>query len=279
MQTAVCHLGLGHKADEATFNRFGLLPVSESAVSGGEVWLDDVTIDGQADDFSRDPGCEGRNNQRTYETTNFRPRFGFGYSPTRHAGSAAVGEPGGLTFRGDCRYRNRMACYGDRLATLTLDEPLKASGKVSLRRGVSDSTTLLGFYHSQDSMEVNPSQTSGFPRGFLGVAVEGPSREGFFFYPAYRTRGGEQGHAGGADRPHILPDGLPHDWSLEYTLGAAGGRGRIAVTLGRESVALDLGAGHRAAGARFDRFGLVTTWIDGNGQHVYFDDLTYTCEQ
>ena len=26
-----------------------------------------------------------------------------------------------------------------------------------------------------------------------------------------------------------------------------------------------------------DRFGLITTWIDGNGQRVYFDDLTYIC--
>jgi hypothetical protein len=30
---------------------------------------------------------------------------------------------------------------------------------------------------------------------------------------------------------------------------------------------------------RLDRFGLVTTWIDGNGQKVYFDDLTYTARQ
>ena len=26
----------------------------------------------------------------------------------------------------------------------------------------------------------------------------------------------------------------------------------------------------------FDRFGIITTWIDGNAQRVYFDDLTYT---
>jgi hypothetical protein len=26
----------------------------------------------------------------------------------------------------------------------------------------------------------------------------------------------------------------------------------------------------------FDRFGLVTTRIDGYGQTIYFDDLTYT---
>ena len=29
----------------------------------------------------------------------------------------------------------------------------------------------------------------------------------------------------------------------------------------------------------FDRFGLVTPWIDGNGQVVYFDDVTYTTGQ
>lgn len=51
------------------------------------------------------------------------------------------------------------------------------------------------------------------------------------------------------------------------------------MTLDGQSIALELSAEHRAAGARFDRFGLVTTWIDGNGQHVYFDDLTYTCRQ
>ncbi len=44
-------------------------------------------------------------------------------------------------------------------------------------------------------------------------------------------------------------------------------------------VHLDLGAGHRKAPAEFDRFGIVTTWIDGNEQRVYFDDLTYTWRQ
>ena len=39
----------------------------------------------------------------------------------------------------------------------------KASGKVVLRRAVSDSTTLLGFYHAERSQQVNPSQSSGFP--------------------------------------------------------------------------------------------------------------------
>jgi hypothetical protein len=278
-ETAVCSLNPGHKADGATFSRFGLLPVLKSADGSGEVWLDDVTINGQEEDFSRDPGWEGFHNRREYVSANVRPRFDFGFSPTQYAGGQGSGELGGLVFRGDCRYPERLAAYGDRLAPLTLKKPLRASGRVALRRAVSDSTTLLGFYHSEDSLQVNPSQASGWPRSFLGVAVEGPSSEGFFFYPAYRVNGDGQGHAGGTARPRLPPDSTARVWSLAYDPAAAGGRGQIVVTLDGESAALDLGPGHKATGARFDRFGLLTTWIDGNGQQVYFDDLTYTCEQ
>ena len=276
-ETAVCHLAPGHKADGASFDHFGLLPVLKSADGGGEVWLDDVTVNGEADDFAKDPGWDGVGNRREYQTADVRPRFDFGFSPTDHAGGRAAGELGGLVFRGDCRYKERLAAYGDRLKPLTLEHPLRASGRVALRRGVSDSTVLLGFYHSEDSLAVNPSQSSGFPKCFLGVAVEGPSREGFLVYPAYRVRGDGQGYATGAGRPHILPDGKSHDWALAYDPAAAGGRGRVVVMLDGESVSLDLTAEDRKAGSRFDRFGLVTTWIDGNAQRVYFDDLTYTC--
>jgi hypothetical protein len=33
------------------------------------------------------------------------------------------------------------------------------------------------------------------------------------------------------------------------------------------------------AGARYNRFGIVSNWVDGNGQVVYVDDLTYTTNQ
>jgi hypothetical protein len=275
---AICNLDKGHKADGATFNRFGLLNVMKSADGGGQLWLSELTINGTREDLSKDPLWNGFQNRRTYVTKDIRPRFDFGYSPTRHAGGQGRGELGGLVFRGDCRYAERMAYYGDRLSELTLEKPLRASGRLSMRRGVSDSTTLIGFFHSKDSMEVTPSQASGFPKSFLGAAIEGPSSEGFFFYPLYRTARGESGHASRADPPHVLPDGSAHDWTLAYKPDAAGG-GRITVTLDKKRVTLDVPANHRAEGARFDRFGLVTTWIDGNGQQVYFDDLTYTCRQ
>lgn len=274
-ETAVCHLDAGHKADGARFDRFGLLPVLKSADGGGEIWLDDVALDGAKDDFAKDPGWEGVNNRREYQTADVRPRFNFGFSASQYAGGDEFGELGGLVFRGDCRYKDRLAAYGDRLKPLSLDLPLKASGKVALRRGVSDSTTLLGFYHSQDSLAVNPSQSSGFPKSFLGVAVEGPSREGFLFYLVYRTSGDGQGYANGDDRPHILPDGKPHEWSLNYDPKEK--NGRITVAFDGKKVSLDLAEADRKTGAKFDRFGLITTWIDGNAQRVYFDDLTYTC--
>src|SRR5439155_1654760 len=95
-QTAVCNLAEGHRADGATFNRFGLLTVMKSADGGGEVWLDDVNVNGVVEDFSRDPGWEGVGNRRSYVSTNVRPRFDFGWSKTRHAGGQASGELGGL---------------------------------------------------------------------------------------------------------------------------------------------------------------------------------------
>jgi hypothetical protein len=278
-ETAVCHLNDAHKGDGATFNRFGLLNVTKHAGKGGEVWLGDVTVNGRPEDFRKDPGWKGVGNRRTYATRDVRPRFDFGYSPTRYAGGKGKGELGGLIFRGDCRFPDRMACYGDRLSELSLDGPLRASGRVCLRRGVTDSTVLLGFFHSRESMKPSKEQTAGLPRNFLGVMIEGPSREGFFFAPAYRTGQAGQGHGKGQGLPHIYPDGKSHAWSLEYSPTAAGGRGQVTVKLDGQTFRLELRKGDRAAGARFDRFGLVTTWIDGNGQQVYFDDLTYTCKQ
>jgi len=277
--TASCELSPGHKADGASFDHFGVFNVMKQFDGGGRLWLDNVTVNGEREEFTIDPKWEASGNRRTYESRNVRPRFDFGFSPTQHAGGKAAGELGGLFFRGDCRYPERLAAYGDRLSPLTLEKPLRASGRVSLRRGVSDSTTLIGFYHSARSLEVNPSQQHGTPKNFLGAAVEGPSSEGFFFYPLYRNDGGGVSSGMGANPPRIYPDGKAHDWTLEYNPAAADGKGRITVTLDGHAVNKDLSPGDKAAGAHFDRFGLVTPWIDGNGQHVYFDDLSYTSRQ
>jgi hypothetical protein len=280
---AVMTLDSGHKADGAAFNRFGILNVMKSADDPGQLWLDNVAINGESHSFNTDPGWDQVNNRNTYTSTNVRPRFDFGYSPgTNYAGGQTGGEIGGHTFRGDSRVEfngSRMAYYGDHLnETLTLQQPLHAEGKVAFQRGVSDSTTLIGFFHSEGSVRSNDSQNSATPENFVGAAVEGPSADGFYFYPTYgldlegvRANGGR----GTPTPPYIYPNGASRNWALDYDPNGAGGAGSIIVTLDGQAVTLNLDAGHKQIGAHFNRFGIITTHIDGSGQTVFFDDLTY----
>lgn len=148
-----------------------------------------------------------------------------------------------------------------------------------MTRGVTDSTASIGFYHSRWSMESNPSQSQSVPRDYLGINIEGPSSEGFFFYPVYRTHGDVAGAWSRQAGPplRIYPDGKAHDWFLEYDPHALNGTGRITVGLDGQLCTLDLQPDAKASGAIFDRFGICTPWIDGNSVTVFFDDLTYTC--
>ena len=278
--TAVCKLDASHRSDGATFDHFGILNVMKSADSGSEVWLDQVVVNGgSAETFDRDPHWHGQNNRRLTQTRLVRPWFDFGFSDTLFAGGKARGELGGQIFRGDCREAARMACYGDRIGPLTLDRPLKASGRIAMTRGVSDSTTLFGFYHSQVSMRQNESQRDGVPEGVLGIHIEGPSSEGFKFYPVARVKSGGSTIGNVRDFPTIRPDRRSHNWSFEYDPSAADDHGVMRIMLDEQTAILQLRDGDKSSGATFDRFGIVTSWIDGNSQNVYFDDITYTVSQ
>ena len=282
--SSVMTLDEGHKADGALFNRFGILNVMKSADDPGQLWLDNLTINGETHPFNSDPGWDQRNNRITYTTTNVRPRFDFGYSPgSDFAGGQTGGEFGGHTFRGDSRLEfngTRLAYYGARLTdVLSLNHRLHAGGKLAFRRGVSDSTTLIGFFHSTDSMRNNDSQNSATPENFVGAAIEGPSSEGFYLYPTYgldqegvRPDGGR----GTPTPPYIYPDSQSRDWTLDYDPDGNGGTGSITVTLDGQAVTLNVNPGHKQLGARFNRFGIITTHIDGSGQTIYFDDITHT---
>ena len=276
-ETMVTNLESGHKADGATFNRFGLLPVVKSVDSGAEseVWLDDMVIQGVTEDFTSDPGWDAFGNRATFTSCIVRPRFNFGFSPTNAAGGASSGEMGGLIWRGDFRSEEHMAHYADPIGVVSMDGPLKASGRVSLDQGISDSSTLIGWFHSALSRQ-NGNSNDAIPRNFIGIAVEGPSSEGFFFQPVYRMNG--RGDFVQQAGPRILPDAAPRDWTFEYDPEVPPG-GSITVTLDDQSITIGLPAAEREAGAEFDRFGIITTQIDGNQQTIYYDDLLYTESQ
>ncbi|MFO0916956.1 MAG: hypothetical protein U0872_01410 [Planctomycetaceae bacterium] len=277
---AVCLLDESHQSDGATFNRFGILNVVKSADSGSKIWLDDIVINGAAtEEFSADPQWDGRNNRRTYPSRLVRPWFDFGFSATHFSGGTETGELGGVIYRGDCRDPEKMASYGDRVGPLSLEKPLKAAGKLAMTRGVTDSTVLFGFYNSVDSLRSNNSQSDSVPESVLGIHVEGPSSDGFHVYPVLRSK-----NAGGAvaplrEFPFIQPDGKSHDWGLDYDPAAEEGRGRITVSLDGQAKSWTLPVGLKTQATAFDRFGIVTSWIDGNGQEIYWDDVTYTQSQ
>ena len=262
-----------HMSDGATFTHFGILSLIKTWDSPSDIWIDDVSIDGVKFDFNSDPKWDAFNNRRNYTTSDTRPRFNFGWSPTHHAKGKMTGELGGLIFRGDCREPARMAAYGDRIGTLSLKTPLRARGKVCMIRGVTDSTASIGFYNAASSMKSNPSQKNSIPENYLGINIEGPSSEGFYFYPVFRGEG-DNSKASGSRPPRIYPDGKPRDWSLEYDPA----KRRITVTLDKESCAMELTDEDKQIGATFNRFGICTPWVDGNSVTVYFDDLEYTVE-
>ena len=83
--TASYEISPEHRADGAEFNHFGLVNVMKQFDGGGTLWLDNVVILGQRQDFHRDPQWDASGNHRTYETRIVRPRFDFGFSPTHHA--------------------------------------------------------------------------------------------------------------------------------------------------------------------------------------------------
>ena len=279
-ETAECHLELNHRREGAKFNRFGLMNVMKSADGGTDVWIDDVAVNGASvESFDRDPKWEGKRNHETYPTRLVRPWFDFGFGDSNFAGGRNRGELGGQIFRGDCRYSDRMACYGDRVGPLSLNRPLVARGTVVLRRGVSDSTTLFGFYNAEQSMHRNDSQSQSIPASVLGIHIEGPSRDGFRFYPVLRPKAEKSLVPRLETFPLILPDGVSHDWSLEYQPAVGNGINRITVTLDQERQSFEFPSDETFASTKFDRFGIVTSWIDGNSQQVYWDDLTYSVKQ
>jgi hypothetical protein len=129
-------------------------------------------------------------------------------------------------------------------------------------------------------VRTNPSQNDAVPESMMGINIEGPSSEGFLFYPVYRTEGGAGRPAPRSPEiPYIFPDAEVREWKFLYNPAAAGGKGRISISLDGRVTSLDLMEGEKSSGTRFDRFGIITTWIDGAGQTVYFDDLTYTVSQ
>lgn len=252
----------GFKAEGASFDHFGLMNMMKA---GGTMTIHfgDLTLNGESEQPGKGPSWEGFGNRKTYVESDQVGAHDFGYSADTHFSGGNPGEIGGKFWRsGDFGY------FADRIGPLTLEDRLEARGKVVLLVGAPDSDMHFGWFNSTN--KIKPPSVAG---NFLGIHVGGPTRIGHYFQPAFATSAGTRG---GAKAGPILTPNQIYDWSILYDPEANQGDGSIRVSLGKESVSVDLKPGQKSEGALFDRFGLFTDTIGGQMVKLYLDDLHYT---
>jgi hypothetical protein len=259
-------LPAGFKKQGTSFDHFGVINITRP---GGPltVYFGGLEIDGQTQDLSHDPRWEGSGNHATYEAKEVGGCHDFGFCATHLAGGTA-GEIGGLIWRAPYAY------YADRVGPLSLNDPLEASGRFVLVSGAPDSGFFFGWFNSQ-TREVEDAEPLK-DRNFIGVSIGGPTRVGHYFLPEFATAEGARGRV--KEGP-VLKPGNAYEWTLKYDPAANEGRGQMRVTLGGESVILDLKAGAKSKDAVFDRFGIFCVGTGGGQVKAYLDDLKYTAVQ
>ncbi len=264
-QTFTVDLTPGFRKEGTTFDRFGVLNMMKSGGTA-TMFFDDVTIDGRAEGFSKDPRWAAVGNRTTYEDREVVGAHDFGFSAkTNHAGGSAGEVGGGLWRSGEYGY------YADRVGPLNLDQRLEARGKVKLVTAGPDSDMHIGWF-SSTTKDKSPDEAGNF----IGIHVGGPTRIGHYFIPQFATAAGTKGKV---DSGPVLTPGKLFDWSLVYDPAASGGNGELRITLGTESATLALKPGQKQQGATLDRFGLFTSQAGGQMVKIFLDDLQYSAGQ
>ena len=268
----VLKLAVGHKAEGAVFDRFGLF---NQQIPGNSltVYLDDVSLDGKTERFASDPRWESRRNCGTFKGIADDSQD-FGFSPTRFAGGRRAGEVGGTFWRTEAD-ADTHAYYADRVGPLSLDDKLQASGKIAFTDSAVDSGVYLGWFSAEAFKRPPVKAEQVLPSEFVGLLIEGPSNVGHYVRPALATRTDYRVAASG---PVILPDGKPHTWTLAYDPKTNNSNGAVTVSLDGVPVVLNLEPGLRRQGASLDRFGLRTTQTVSRAQLRKRNTISiYTC--
>ena len=175
----------------------------------------------------------------------------------------------------------RPSYYAAPAGLLTLDDELVATGRFSLNKAGSDSGVYIGWFNSAAKQAKATSDHERPQSNYLAVLIEGPSREGHYFRPAYGTsdgRGQIAGETSAAGRawPLVYPDGRSHEFRIHYRPQAAGGRGAIEVVLDGAADSFELRPIERGRGTTFDRFGIFNLQAGGHAVEIYLDDLSFT---
>jgi len=268
----VLQLEAGHQAEGARFDRFGMF---NQQTPGGAlvVYCGNLEVDGKKVSLAKNPQWDGQGNQKSFDDYEPNDSQNFAYYPSRYAGGVGSGEVGGLFWRTEPE-SEAYGYYADRIYRLGTADALTASGKIAITRAASDSGMYFGWFNStlfKGAPRATDAKDEVVPSGLLGVMIEGPSRAGHYFRPIYTTTGGTRDLP--AEGPLIRPDGKSRTFTIAYD---PTGDGALRVTLDGAPVELKLPPGHRALGAPFDRFGMLTMRRGGHYAAVFLDDLKYT---
>lgn len=247
-----------------------------------KLFVSDLTLNGKRIDLGADPGWEGRGNRVTFKERDFQ-RQDFGYSPGTNFAGGARGEIGGQFYNVE-PVDPLHGYYADDVGRLTLDDPIRFSGKISFTELSTDAGMFFGFFRAADERREQPpnvpnGRATAWPQpNVLGVVIDGPANVGCYFNPTCtaadpKLSRDKAGHV-------FLPTRAPRTFDFDYDPAANGGVGRVTVTLdGEPPFTLDLTPEQRKAGATFDRFGLMSFRRGGKYSTLYFDDLTYTARR
>jgi hypothetical protein len=257
----------------AEFDRFGLFNIARFGTRV-ELYLGDLTVNGQPIDLSQDPHWEGRNNESRYAEPNFHGMHSYGWSQTNWAGEKS-GEIGGLFWRTEppdplCSY------YAADVGELTLDDPISFSGTICFTDGMTDAAAYFGYFNRDNQVETftaaNSDKSSPIANT-LGITIADSSAVGYYFQPQVTAADQEVvRHACEVFRP----DRRRRRFICDYDPAGNGGTGRVTVTLDDRDYVMDLTPQQRRSGAVFNRFGLANVRSGGHSVELYLDDVTYT---
>jgi hypothetical protein len=257
-------------------DRFGLFNIARFGTRV-ELYLADLTVNGQKIDLSQDPHWEGRNNESQYTEPNFQAAHSYGWSQTNWAG-AKPGEIGGLFWRTEppdplCSY------YGDDVGALTLDDPISFSGTICFTDGMTDAAAFFGYFNRDNQIQKFDAANSDLSSpiaNMLGISIADSSAVGYYFMPQVSAAGREVVRNASEV---FAPDRRRRKFKFTYDPAGNGGTGRVTVTLDDRRITLDLTPAQRKQGAAFNRFGLANVRSGGHSVEFYLDDLTYTARR
>ncbi|MFC2139817.1 hypothetical protein ACFLR4_04065 [Bacteroidota bacterium] len=260
----------GHQEHPATINRFGIWNM-QIYTGSMEFYMSDLVINNKKIDLSQDPKWQGLNNRETFFERDFHSRHNYGYSQTNWAGEVP-GEIGGR-FWGTEVMDPLHSYYATDIGELTLEDPMKFSGKITFTEGAVDGRMLIGYFNKKEKLAPVKGEYKGNPpHQYLGLEIMDKTSKGYNFTAVCSPRQNISFEERG---PIIIPDRITRNFTFEYD-PEAGEAGRITVTLDEKTFSADLTPEQRKVGAAFDRFGLLNPRKGGKYVDVYVDDLKYS---